>query len=137
MAAGTVEWIFLTILEENMDCAIGNAAPVLKVQRLLEELEQCILVSPCGLEEPSISDCEMVSDGDDERYNTVGLHLAARAVVQQKVKCEQPMAQGGHPQGAPKATEFTMYRPYTQEELVNSGKKFQQMHREPSAARLL
>ena len=46
MAAGTVEWIFLTILEENMDCAIGNAAPVLKVQRLLEELEQCILVSP-------------------------------------------------------------------------------------------
>lgn len=55
-------------------------APVLKVQRLLEELEQCILVSPCGLEEPSISDCEMVSDGDDERYNTVGLHLAARAV---------------------------------------------------------
>lgn len=89
------------------------------------------------LEEPSISDCEMVSDGDDERYNTVGLHLAARAVVQQKVKCEQPMAQGGHPQGAPKATEFTMYRPYTQEELVNSGKKFQQMHREPSAARLL
>ena len=45
-ATGSVEWIFLTILEENMDCAIGNAAPVLKVQRLLEELEQCILVSP-------------------------------------------------------------------------------------------
>ena len=47
------------------------------------------------LEEPSISDCEMVSDGDDERYNTVGLHLAARAVVQQKVKCEKLMAPRG------------------------------------------
>ena len=70
----------------------------------LEELEQCILVSeqePCGLEEPSISDCEVVSDGDDERYDTVGPLLAARAVIQQKVKREQPMAQGGHPQGPP------------------------------------
>ena len=107
---------------------------------ILEELEQCILVSeqePCGLEEPSISDCEVVSDGDDERYDTVGPLLAARAVIQQKVKREQPMAQGGHPQAAPSATEFTTYRPYTQEELVNSGKKFQQMHREPLAAWLL
>ena len=85
----------------------------------LEELEQCILVSeqePCGLEEPSISDCEVVSDGDDEHYDTVGPRVAARAMVQQKVKCEQPMAQGGHPQGAPNATEFTTYQPYTQED---------------------
>ena len=37
----------------------------------------------------------------DERYNTVGPRLAARAVIQQKVKREQPMAQGGHPQGPP------------------------------------
>lgn len=57
-------------------------------------------------------------------------------MVQQKVKCEQLMAQGRDLKG-PKVTEFTMYRPYTQEELVNSGKRFQQMHREPSAARLL
>ena len=71
---------------------------------------------PCGLEEPSISDCEVVSDGDDERYDTVGPRVAARAMVQQKVKCEQPMAQGGHPQGAPNATEFTTYQPYTQED---------------------
>ncbi|XP_010852569.1 PREDICTED: zona pellucida sperm-binding protein 3 receptor-like [Bison bison bison] len=84
-----------------------------------EELEQCILVSeqePCGLEEPSISDCEVVSDGDDEHYDTVGPRVAARAMVQQKVKREQPMAQGGHPQGAPNATEFTTYQPYTQED---------------------
>lgn len=52
MAAGTVGWIFLTILEENMDCAIGDAAPVLKVQRLLEELEQC-RCHPVALKNPA------------------------------------------------------------------------------------
>ncbi|XP_043780059.1 C4b-binding protein alpha chain-like [Cervus elaphus] len=98
-AADTGGWIFLTILKANMDRTVGDVAPVLNVQRRLEELEQCTLAlqqEPCGPEEPSISDCEV------------------------KVKCEQPMAQGGHPQGSPKVTEFTTYRPYTQEELVNS-----------------
>ena len=55
---------------------------------------------PHDPKETSISDSEMVSDGDDEHYETkgddnkhyetVGLCLAVRPVVQQKVK--QPMA---------------------------------------------
>ena len=86
---------------------------------------------PRGPKEPSISDCEVVSDGDDERYDTVGPCLAARAVIQQKVKREQPMVQGGHPQGAPIVTEFMTYRPYTQAELVDLGKQFWRKQGEP------
>ena len=67
----------------------------------------------------------MISDGDDERYETACCRLAARPVVQQKVKHEQSMAQrGGDPRGAPSVTEFSMYLPYPQAELVNLGKKF-------------
>ena len=72
-AADTVGWIFLTILKANMDRTIGNAAPVLNVQRRLDGLEQCMLAlqqEPCGPEEPSICDCEVVSDGDDECYGS-------------------------------------------------------------------
>ena len=36
------------------------------------------------LEEPSCSDSEMVSDGDDECYETAGSHLLVRLIVQQK-----------------------------------------------------
>ena len=71
------------------------------MQRCLEELEQCVLTleqEPCGPEEPSISDSGVVSDNNDEHYETVGPYLAARYIVQQKVKHEQPMAQEGHPQ---------------------------------------
>ena len=78
--------------------------------RDLEELEQCILVlgqEPCGPEEPSISDSEVVSDGDDERYETAGSLLAARPVVWQKVK--HRAKGGGNPQGALRVTEFTTY----------------------------
>ena len=75
------------------------------MKRHLEELEQCILVleqKPRGPEEPSISDSEVVSDHDDERYEPVGPRLAARPAVQKKVKHEQPKAkEGGHHQGAP------------------------------------
>ena len=70
------------------------------MQRCLEELEQCVLMleqEPCGPEEPRISDSKAVSDSGDEHYETVGLYLAARFTVQQKVKHEQPMAQEGHP----------------------------------------
>nr|XP_005902765.2 PREDICTED: limb region 1 protein homolog [Bos mutus] len=53
----------------------------------------------------------------------VGPWLAVRPVVQQKGKHEKPVAHGassrGHPQVAPSVTEFTMYRPYTQLELVD------------------
>ena len=66
---------------------------------------------PCGLEKRSISEAE--SDGDDESYETAGLCLAVRPVVQQKVKHEQPMAYGDHPQGALNVTEFTSYQSYT------------------------
>ena len=48
-----------------------------------------------GPEEPSTSCCEVVRDGDDEHCETKGPHLAAWPVVQQKVKHEQPTAQGG------------------------------------------
>lgn len=55
--------------EGNMDNALIVAMPVHNVQRCLEELEQHILAleqEPRGPEEPSISDDEAVSDGDDE-----------------------------------------------------------------------
>ena len=98
-------WIFLTPLKVNMDSSLCDAAPVCNVQRCLEELEQCVLTleqEPCGPEEPSISDSKAVSDSDDEHYEikdnddgrceTENTCLAARPVVQQKVKHEQPMA---------------------------------------------
>ena len=67
------------------------------VQGCLEEIEQCTLAleqEPRGPEEPSISDSEVVSDSNNERYETMGPHLAVRLLVQQKVKHEQPRAQG-------------------------------------------
>ncbi|MXQ82720.1 hypothetical protein E5288_WYG022709 [Bos mutus] len=97
-------WIFLTALEVNMDCALCDARPVHNVQRHLEEPEQRILAlepGSCGFEELSISDSEVVSDGDDERYETSGPRLAARPVVQQKEKQEQPMTQGRILKGPP------------------------------------
>ena len=70
-----------------------------------------------------------------------GPGLAVRPVVQQKGKHEKPVAQGassrGHPQVAPSVTEFTMYRPDTQLELVDLGKWFWQRQGEPLAAWLL
>ena len=44
---------------------------------------------------------------------------------------------GGHPQGALKVTEFMMYQPYTQAELVNLGKQFRQKQGESLAEWLL
>ena len=60
--------------------------------------------------------------------------MLTRPYLQQKVKHEQPMAQREHPQGAPSVTEFTTYCPYTQVELVDLGKQFQQKQGEPLAA---
>ena len=48
-------------------------------------------------------------DEDEEHCETTGPRLAAMPIVQQKVKHEQPMAQAGHPQGAPNGTEFIAY----------------------------
>ena len=105
-SAGAVSWIFLTTLRVNMDGALRDAVLVHDVQGCLEELEQCTLAleqEPRGPEEPSISDDEAVSDGDDEHETkdnddehceTAGPHLAARPAVQQKLKHEQPVAQG-------------------------------------------
>ena len=45
---------------------------------------------PHGHEEPSISDSESEIDGDNERYETVGCHLAVKPIVQQEVKDQQP-----------------------------------------------
>ena len=61
--------------------------------------------------------------------------------MQQKGKREKPVAQGassrGHPQVAPSVSEFMMYRPYAQVELVDLGKWFWQRQGEPLAAWLL
>ena len=57
------------------------------MQRFLEELKQYILAlkqEPHAPEESNISDSEMVSDGDDECYETAGSHLLVRLIVQQK-----------------------------------------------------
>lgn len=57
------------------------------MQRFLEELKQHILAlkqEPHAPEESNISDSEMVSEGDDECYETAGSHLLARLIVQQK-----------------------------------------------------
>ena len=65
-------------------------------QRHLEELEQCILAlgqEPCDPDDPSISDNKAVSDGDDERYETVGSCLAVRSIAQQKVRHQQFVTQ--------------------------------------------
>ena len=105
-----------------MDGALCNATPVHNVQRHSEEPKQCTLAveqGPGDPEEPSISDSEAVSDGDEEHYETASPHLAMRPVVQQKEKHEQPVTQGAHPQGAPSVTEFTTYRPHIQAELVD------------------
>ena len=81
-----------------MDGALCNAIPVHNVQRHLEELEQHILAleqGPRDSKEHSLSDSEVVSDDEDEHYETVGPCWAVRPVVQQKVKPEQPVTQGG------------------------------------------
>ena len=56
---------------------------------------------PHGPEEPSISDSESESDGDNERYETVGSCLAVRSIVQQKVKHQQFVARGDILKGPP------------------------------------
>ena len=60
----------------------------------------------CGLEELSALDYEAMRDDDDENCETMDPCLTVRPVIQQKVKHEQPMAQGGYPQGALNVTEF-------------------------------
>ena len=105
-------WIILTALKVNVDSALCDVMPAHNVQRHLEDLEQRILAlqqEPCGPEEPSISDSEAVSDNDDEHYETVGPCLEASPIMPQKVEHEQPMAQEGHPQGAPNTPEFMTY----------------------------
>ena len=137
-AAGTTEWIFLTALKVNMDSALHDATLVHNKQRGLEELEQCILAleqEPCGPEEPSISDSEVVSDSDDEhcetknvddeRCETVGPRLTGGHCVAES-EAWAAYSLGGHPQGAPDVTEFTTYWTYSQVELVDLGKQFQQ-----------
>ena len=69
----------------------------------------CIRAEPRGPEEPSISDSEAVTEGDNGHYETVGPCLAVRPIVQQTVTYEQLMASGGHPQWTPSVTGFTTY----------------------------
>ena len=81
-----------------MDSAHHDATRACNVQRCLEEPEQWILTleqEPHGPEEASISDSKVLSDGEDEHYETVSTCLAARPIVQKKVKNEQPMAEVG------------------------------------------
>ena len=81
-----------------MNHALHDAMPVYNVQRCLEELEQQALAleqAPRGPAEHSLSDSEVVSDSDDERYETEGPCLAVRLIVWQKIKHEQSISQGG------------------------------------------
>ena len=86
-SAGTVSWIFLTTLKVSIDSVLRDAILVHDVQRCSEELEQCMLSleqEPCGPEEPSICVRELVSDGNDECYETVGPRLAERPLFSGK-----------------------------------------------------
>lgn len=62
-----------------------------------------------GLEEASASVYEVMRDDNNEHCETAGPCLAARPVVQQKVKHEQSMAQDVHLQGAYNVIEFTTF----------------------------
>ena len=64
-----------------------------------------IRAEPRGSEELGISDSEAVTEGDNEHYETVGPCLAVRPAGWQKVKDEQSIAQGRHPQETPSVTE--------------------------------
>ena len=98
---------FSDALKASMDSCLCDATLVCNVQRYLEELQQHILgleQEPRGPGEP-ISHSEPVSDGEDKCYGTVGPCLAVRPVGWQKVKDEQSIAQGRHPQETPSVTE--------------------------------
>ena len=51
---------------------------------------------------------EVMRDAED--CETAGPQLSTRPIVQQKVKYEQPMLGGGHPQGTPNVAEFMTYQ---------------------------
>lgn len=77
-------------------------------------------------------------DGEDEHYETV-LHLLWQCGTHctEESENEQPMAEVGHPQGAPMCLSFNVYQPYTQEEMVDLNKQFQPMQGETQTAWLL
>lgn len=85
----------------------------------------------CGPEEPSALDYGVMRGDDKEHCETAGPRLTVRTVTQHEVKREQPVVQGGHPQGAPSVTEFMTYQLYTQMELVDLGKQFWQSKGKP------
>ena len=97
-AAGTVGWIFLTALKAKMDCARHDAVQVRELHRQEGELELCIHMleqeSRVLVAKPSAFDSEVIRDSDDEHDETAGLYLS-RPNMQQKMKHEEPMAQGG------------------------------------------
>ena len=97
-------WITLTVSKANTDSALCDAEEVCKLLRWEEGLEQHVHMleqEMHGHEEPSTSNYEVMREGDDEHCETAGPHLSTRPTVQQKVKDEQPMLGGGHPQGTP------------------------------------
>ena len=105
-------WISLTALEANTDSVLREAVQVCELQRQEEELEYCIHTleqEMCDLDEASASDNEVIRGGNNECYKTVGSCLFSKTIMQQQVKHEQPLTQGGQPQGAPNVTEYTIY----------------------------
>ena len=82
----------------------------------------------------------MVSDGSDESYETLGPDLAARPIVQQKVKREQSKAKAGGGEGRtsssdPSVTDSQCMEHILTAELVDVGKQFQhKKQEEPLAA---
>ena len=98
MAAGTMGWIFLTALKAKTDCALHDAVQVRELHRQEEELELCMHMleqeSRVLVAKPSAFDSEVIRDSDDEHDETAGLYLS-RPDMQQKMKHEEPRAQGG------------------------------------------
>ena len=91
-AAGPTGWIFLTALKGNMDHALCNAAPVHRMQRCLEELEQCILTlgacgpKPIALKNPSSL---TVRQGVTVMMNIMRLRITMMDVVRLRIPAWQ------------------------------------------------
>ena len=54
-----------------------------------------------NIDEPSAMDSEVMRHDDNKHCEIVGPSLAARPIVQKKVKNEQPMAEVGASSGSP------------------------------------
>ena len=92
-----------------MNSALHDATQAHEVQRQMKRRVGTMPMYAEARYGPSASVYGVMRDDNNEHCETAGPCLAARPVVQQKVKHEPSMAQGGHLQGAHNVTEFTTY----------------------------